>query len=225
MTDSEQAVPPWQRPTEGESRLAATAAILGIVVVQVLLPNEFLPSPPWVLPVLELGVLLILLVANPSRMDREERWIRLLSLVLAGLISFATALSALRLLHAIVTGQVGQEPAELLGSGALIWATNVIAFSLWYWEFDRGGPAARANGRQPVPDFLFPQMQDPGVADRDWRPEYLDYLYLSFTNAASFAPADVLPLSRWCKAVMLAQAMISLVIGALVIARAVNILH
>ncbi|WP_278264625.1 DUF1345 domain-containing protein [Nocardia sp. AG03] len=225
MTDSEHAIPAWQRPTEGESRLAATGAILGIIVVQVLLPNEFLPAPAWALPALELGVLLILLIANPSRMDREERWIRGLSLVLAGLISVATALSALRLVHTIVVSQTEQDATTLLGSGALIWATNVIAFSLWYWEFDRGGPAARANGRQPVPDFLFPQMQDPPTTDPDWRPEYLDYLYLSFTNAASFAPADVLPLSRWCKSVMLAQSAISLVIATLVISRAINILH
>ncbi|WP_336087102.1 DUF1345 domain-containing protein [Nocardia sp. SSK8] len=225
MTDSERAVPTWQLPSEGESRLAATAAVLGIVVVQVLLPNEFLPSPAWVLPALELGVLAILVIVNPSRMDREERWIRGLSLVLTGLISITTALSAMRLVRDIVASQVDQEPTELLGSGALIWATNVIAFSLWYWEFDRGGPAARANGREPVPDFLFPQMQDPTTADKDWRPEYLDYLYLSFTNAASFAPADVLPLSRWCKAVMLAQSAISLVIATLVIARAISILH
>ncbi|MGW6426822.1 hypothetical protein ACWF82_29475 [Nocardia sp. NPDC055053] len=193
-------------------------------MVQVLLPSELLPSPAWLLPILELGVLLVLIIANPSRMDREEPWIRGLSLLLAGLISLATAVSALLLLQAIFAG-VDQAAGTLLGSGALIWATNVIAFSLWYWEFDRGGPAARATGRKPLPDFIFPQMQDSTLGGKDWRPEYLDYLYLAFTNAASFAPADVLPLSRWCKMMMTVQSITSMVIGGMIIARAINIIR
>jgi len=224
VTDSEHAVPAWREPTEGESRLAATAAILTIVVVQALLPNELLPTPVWLLPMLELGVMAVLLIANPSRMDREEPWIRRLSLLLSGLISFATTVSALRLVQTIVTGADERGAGTLLGSGAMIWATNIIAFSLLYWEFDRGGPAARANGREPLPDFLFPQMQDARLAGTDWRPEYLDYLYLAFTNAASFAPADVLPLSRWCKVLMMAQSAISVVIGTTIVARAINII-
>ncbi|MFD3704223.1 hypothetical protein ACFWUP_13860 [Nocardia sp. NPDC058658] len=224
MTDSEHALPAWRRPTEGESRLSATAAILALVAVQALLPEQFLPAPVWLLPALELGVLAVLIVANPSRMDREEPWIRKLSLLLAALITFATAVSTVRLVQTIVVGTIDKQPSELLLSGAIIWTTNVIAFSLWYWEFDRGGPAARANNREPVPDFLFPQMQSPELADKDWRPEYFDYLYLAYTNATSFAPADVLPLSRWCKVMMMAQSVISLLLGAMVIARAINIL-
>ncbi len=59
----------------------------------------------------------------------------------------------------------------------------------------------------------------------EWQPQYVDYLYLSFTNAMAFSPTDVMPLSRWAKLTMLVQSLVSLVLAVLVIARAVNILH
>ena len=117
-----------------------------------------------------------------------------------------------------------QNAASLLATGAAIWFTNVIAFGLWYWEFDRGGPVARAYARQILPDFLFVQMQNPELAPVEWEPGFLDYFYLSFTNATAFSPTDVMPLSRWAKLTMMTQALVSLVTLALVIARAVNIL-
>jgi uncharacterized membrane protein len=100
--------------------------------------------------------------------------------------------------------------------------TNIIAFALWYWQFDRGGPAAHAHAHRVLPDFQFVQMQNPKAAGRDWEPEFIDYLYLSFTNATAFSPTDVMPLSRWAKLTMLAQSLISLITVTLVIARAVN---
>jgi uncharacterized membrane protein len=109
-------------------------------------------------------------------------------------------------------------------TGGAIWLTNIIVFALWYWEFDRGGPVARANGDRMYPDFLFAQMTSPQLAPPDWEPAFSDYLYLSFTNAAAFSPTDVLPLSRWAKMGMTAQAIVSVVTVALVVARAVNIL-
>jgi uncharacterized membrane protein len=105
-----------------------------------------------------------------------------------------------------------------------VWATNVIAFALWYWEFDRGGPVHRAEGTSQHPDLLFPQMAAPELASPDWEPWFVDYLYLSFTNAAAFSPTDVMPLARWAKLTMLLQSAVSLAVGVLVIARAVNIL-
>ncbi|MGX1763469.1 hypothetical protein ACWIG5_42350, partial [Streptomyces lydicus] len=102
---------------------------------------------------------------------------------------------------------------------------DVVVFGLGYWEFDRGGPGARANARKPLPDFLFVQMQNPELADPEWEPQFMDYLYLSFTNATAFSPTDVMPMTRWAKAMMMAQSGISLVLAALVIARAVNVLH
>jgi uncharacterized membrane protein len=100
----------------------------------------------------------------------------------------------------------------------------VIIFALWYWEFDRGGPVSRAHAHRPYPDFLFPQMSTPDMAPSEWEPRFVDYLYLSFTNATAFSPTDVMPLSRWAKLTMLAQSAVSLITVALVIARAVNVL-
>ena len=101
----------------------------------------------------------------------------------------------------------------------------MIVFGLWYWEFDRGGPVARARADKPYPDFLFPQMSSPAeLTPPDWEPEFVDYLYMSFTNATAFSPTDVMPLSRWAKLTMLAQSLVSIVTVALVVARAVNIL-
>ena len=113
----------------------------------------------------------------------------------------------------------------LLASGAAIWGTNIIAFALWYWELDRGGPAARALGHRPHPDFLFPQMTTPDVSDPDWEPRFADYLYVSFTNATAFSPTDTMPLSRWAKLAMMIQSVIALATVAMVLARAINILN
>jgi len=113
---------------------------------------------------------------------------------------------------------------DLFLSGAAIWGTNVIAFALWYWEFDRGGPVARLEGTAKYPDLQWPQMIDPELSRPGWGPQFIDYLYFSFTNATAFSPTDVMPLARWAKLTMMVQSAVSLVLGILVIARAVNIL-
>jgi uncharacterized membrane protein len=146
-------------------------------------------------------------------------------IVLIGLITLGNVVSAVLLVRAILDGQAGGSAAPLFGTGASIWATNVIAFALWYWEFDRGGPVQRAQGTMRHPDLMFPQMVSPQLAPADWEPRFVDYLYLGFTNATAFSPTDVMPLSRWAKMTMLVQSAVSLAVGALVIARAVNILR
>jgi hypothetical protein len=95
---------------------------------------------------------------------------------------------------------------------------------LWYWEFDRGGPFARRDARRPEPDFLFPQMSNPTITHADWEPLFLDYLYVSITNALAFSPTDTMPLSRWAKMLMAVQSAVALITIGLVIARAVNVL-
>jgi hypothetical protein len=104
-----------------------------------------------------------------------------------------------------------------------IWLTNVIVFGLWYWELDRGGVAARLRQNHRRPDFLFPQMSTPGSAP-GWTPDFMDYLYTSFTNATAFSPTDTMPLTAWAKLLMMVQSLASLRTVALVISRAVNIL-
>ena len=146
--------------------------------------------------------------------------------MLLGAITVDNTLSAIVLDVRIISGEVSNDPALLLGSGAAIFVTNIIVFGIWYWELDRGGPFARRAGTRPYPDFLFPQM-DPDTAKLarpGWRPTFVDYLYVSITNVMAFSPTDTMPLSRWAKAMMTVQAMVALSTVGLVIARAVNVL-
>jgi hypothetical protein len=219
-------VPAWRRRTRGEQRWPVTLCVVAAIVLQVLLPDNLSqPLPHALMPALEGALVVFLSIANPVRIERRGPVVRAAAVAIIVLMSAANAISAVLLIRAIVetlasTSQAG----SLLASGANIWATNVIAFGLWYWEFDRGGPVRRAEGIRPHPDLLFPQMSSPGLAPPDWEPHFVDYLYLSFTNATAFSPTDVMPLARWAKITMAVQSAVSLAVGALVIARAVNIL-
>ncbi|MFE3260401.1 hypothetical protein ACFXPS_34285 [Nocardia sp. NPDC059091] len=222
-TDDDQ-VPAWARRTAGESRWAATAAIVGILVVQFFLPAQFTAGPRWVVPGIGLLLLIVLMIGNPVRLDRDEIRLRRFSLLLMALLGFAMVWSVAHLVRALINGSVSDNAAGLLTSGGAVWLTNVLVFALWYWDFDRGGPAARAHARKPYPDFLWVQMQNPDLTDPEWEPQFPDYLYLSFTNATAFSPTDVMPMSRWAKTLMMIQSAISLITVSLVIARAVNVL-
>jgi uncharacterized membrane protein len=198
------------------------------IVLQIMVPGRLvLLRPVWALPALQGLLLVVLVAANPRRINRESRPLRTLSLVLAGLLTFANAWSVERLVVELVRGGAEVNKAgPLLITGAAIWLTNVVAFALWYWEFDRGGPVARALATKPYPDFQFPQMiSPPEMVPPNWEPAFADYLYLAFTNAAAFSPTDVMPLSRWAKMAMTVQSVISIITVALVVARAVNILQ
>ncbi|MGW5107575.1 hypothetical protein [Nocardia sp. NPDC004123] len=222
-TDDDQ-VPAWARRTAGESRWAATAAIVGILVVQFYLPAQFIAGPRWVVPGIGLLLLIVLMIGNPVRLDRDEIRLRRFSLLLMALLGFAMVWSVAHLVQGLIDGTVSDNAAGLLTSGGAVWLTNVLVFALWYWDFDRGGPAARAHARKPYPDFLWVQMQNPDLTDPEWEPQFPDYLYLSFTNATAFSPTDVMPMSRWAKTLMMIQSAISLITVSLVIARAVNVL-
>ncbi|WP_406480563.1 hypothetical protein [Streptomyces sp. NBC_01615] len=217
--------PAWRRATRGESRWAVTAVILVAVALQLVLPHRLTLHPYWALPVLELVLLAGLIAANPRRAEPRTRWLRWLDLALICVISLANGWAADQLVAGLVNGTEGKDAGPLLLTGGGIWLTNVIVFALWYWEWDRGGPMARAVGHHQFADFLFVQMQSPDTAPPDWEPAFLDYLYLSFTNSTAFSPTDVMPLSRWAKMLMMLQSSVSLVIVVLVVARAVNILH
>jgi uncharacterized membrane protein len=220
-------LPAWRRRTEGELRWPVTITTALAIGLQVAVPDKLvLVSPSWILPVAQGALLVMLVMANPHRIDRESTALRSLSLVLGGLLTLANVWSVARLAIGITSGHLGQNAGQLLITGAVIWLTNVIVFGLWYWEFDRGGPVARAlNIGNRYPDFQFPQMvSPPEMVPPNWEPAYFDYLYLAFTNASAFSPTDVMPMSRWAKVAMTVQSIISIVTVALVVSRAVNIL-
>jgi uncharacterized membrane protein len=216
--------PFWRVLTRGEQRWPFALAFVVMIALQLTLPERFSLGAWWVLPAVEVIVIGALVAANPGRMERRTPMLRRLSLTLIAVASLGTAWSVVKLVTAIAGGGDTGSAAELLRVGAAIWLINVLTFTVWYWELDRGGALERAAGTDPYPDFLFPQMTAPDMAPRDWRPQFADYLYLAFTNATAFSPTDTLPLSRWAKLTMLLQSAISLVTAALVIAKAVNAL-
>jgi hypothetical protein len=213
----------------GESRWPPAIAVMVFIVLNVSLriwlPSDRAISVPWLLPLLEVSLLVVLLVADPHGGDRRSLQLRkiaiaLVSLLLAGAL-WATAI----LIEHLVTGDKQTDSGgELLASGGLVWSGNILAFSLLYWVFDSGGPRIRAARVRRYRDFAFPQTQDPELGPPDWRPVFVDYLYLGFCTSTAFSPTDVFPLARWAKGAMAAQSAVSLAVVGLVIARAVNVL-
>jgi hypothetical protein len=215
-----------EQKRKGEQRWPMAVAVLLTGVLRIALPTELrLADAPGLL----FGVLAVLMGAlvlgDPGRIDRQTRWLRILTGALIGLITVANGGSAIRLVLGIFYSRPFTEDARvLLTSGAIIWLTNVIAFGLWYWDLDRGGAAARALGSAITPAFIFPEMSNPEHAGKDWMPSFVDYLHLAFSTATAFSPTDVSAIKPWAKLMMIAEEAISLVVGILVVARAVNIL-
>ncbi len=207
-----------------ESFWPPITAIVVATVLQATLPHR-VAQLHWIFVALSGALLVVLAFVNPRHIERRHRPLRGLLLVLVAGLSLGNAISAIDLVNDLVQGHGIRDPATLLRTGGAIWLTNVLVFSLWYWLFDQGGPYARAHVPDPFPGFMFPQMDVTQLAPDGWRPEYVDYLYVSFTNAMAFSPTDAMPLKRWAKLTMLVQSLVSLMIAVLVIARAVNILH
>jgi len=179
----------------------------------------------WALLPVLVVLLGILVLGDPGRIDRQTPWLRVLRDVLIGLITLVNATAAVRLTAAIIQGASWTNDAKvLLGAGGAVWLTNVIAFALWYWDLDRGGPAARALGTGRSPTFIFPEMTLTEFVPADWSPRFSDYFHLAFTTATAFSPTDTMAVRRWAKWVMMAEESISLVVALLVVSRAVNIL-
>ncbi len=208
---------------EGESRWGAAAAVLAVATLRLTLPERVTPDPRWAVPLLESALLIALLAANPTRLTRESRDARGLSLVLVAVIAAANTVSLAWLVRLLLAG--GQANGrEVVYAAVGVWLTNVVVFGLVFWEFDRGGPHARSMRRGHAPDLLFPQMTLSDANAANWSPSFVDYLYVSFTNSTAFSPTDAMPLSGRAKLAMLGQALLSLVAVGLVVARAVNIL-
>jgi len=228
------------RDSLGESPLWPTAAIVTSAVLYADLPVRFIAGTSagafgvvrWVVPALTALLLLALVATVPGgrmmgalgwhghQLHVTRRW---LALSLIAIVSAANAASIILLVHLLVNGAHANAPT-LLRAAVHMWVVNVLLFGLWYWELDGGGPMSRPSCTPDTWDFLFPQQTEPRLSDTGWRPLFLDYLYVSFTNAAAFSPTDTMPLSRWAKMLMLAQSAISLSLAVMVVARAVNIL-
>jgi uncharacterized membrane protein len=207
-----------------EPRWQSAAALLAAIGMYWVLPARFTVGPAIVVVGLEGLLLGLLMVVAPHRHEAEPPWQRVAAIATIVLINAANFVSLGLLVRTILLGNhiTGR---ELFLSAVSIWLTGVIVFALWFWELDRGGPHRRTRaGPGRLPDFLFPQMTNHDFAPDGWRPLFVDYLYVSFTNASAFSPTDTMPLSRWAKLAMLAQSLASLLTVALVTARAVNIL-
>jgi uncharacterized membrane protein len=229
----------------GESPLVPAAALVAAAGLYADLPSRFIVGPGggafgivrWVVPASTVFVLATFVAIRPhGRLVNAFGWgeralhltRRRLALVSIGFVSAANSVSIILLVHLLVNGKLGPNhgaAAELLRAAVHMWVVNVLLFALWYWQLDGGGPMDRPTCTPAQRDFLFPQHTEPALVESGWRPEFVDYLYVSFTNAAAFSPTDTMPLSRWAKMLMLVQSAISLALAVMVVARAVNILH
>ncbi len=204
--------------------LALSAFIVISIVLRVIEPQRESLGPPWLVPGIEIGLLLVLLAADPAHVGGRRRWLRPVSIVLVLLLAAAALVATSVLIVDLVRGgKVTESATSLLASGAVIWLGNCLVFGLLYWLLDSGGPYARYMGERPHPDFAFTQQQSPELAPPGWLPQYVDYFILGLTTSTAFSPTDVLPMAAWAKLTMALQSLISLTVVGLVIARAVNV--
>jgi len=210
----------------GEHWWPVALAIVAATLLHVALPAKYRVSPPWVVPVVLLVLLAALIIGDPGRIDRQKPWLRTVTGIVIACLTAANLVAALRLVHDILSNNklFANNANGLLATGGVIWATNVIAFALWYWDLDRGGAAARAHYPQASPAFVFPEMLHTDYVPADWVPTFVDYLSLGFWTATAFSPTDISAIKPWAKLLMASEAAVSLVIATLVIARAINIL-
>jgi hypothetical protein len=215
-----------------ESRWEAAPAVLIVIGLQVVLALVS-EKEHWTLAGLQWWVWLVCVgpeaaLLAPLALDRPRHRLeqtgkrRMVGLALLTVVNLANGLLVVALIVSLVHGDE-KSGGQLLLKGGTIWATNVIAFGLLYWGFDRGGPVRRVQPEPPPPDFQFPQMENPQLAAPNWYPQLVDYVYVSFTNSIAFSPTDAMPLSRWAKLLMLSESGVSAITILLVAARAVNI--
>lgn len=210
----------------GEHWWPVAAAIIVVAGLHVALPARYRVQPAWLLPTVLLVLLAVLIIGDPGRIDRQKAWLRIVTSAVIAVITLANLLAAGRLVVEILTNNklFANHPGGLLAAGAVIWATNVIAFALWYWDLDRGGAAARAHHPYDNPAFVFPEMQHTDYVPATWVPRFVDYLSLAFWTATAISPTDISAIKSWSKLLMMLEASGSIVLAALVIARAINVL-
>ena len=210
----------------GERWWPVALAIIVVAFLHVILPARYRVQPAWVVPAVLLALLAVLIAGDPGRIDRQKTWLRIVTGAVIAFLTVANLLAAIHLFHDILTNNklYADNATGLLATGGVIWATNVIAFALWYWDLDRGGAAARAHHPQANPAFIFPEMLHTQYVPAPWVPKFVDYLSLGFWTAMAFSPTDISAIKPWAKLLMMLEAAGSLALAALVIARAINIL-
>jgi len=210
----------------GEHWWPVAVAIIVVAGLHVALPARYRVQPAWLFPAVLLALLAVLIIGDPGRIDRQKTWLRITTSAVIAVITLANLLAAGRLVVEILTNNklFANHPGGLLAAGAVIWATNVIAFALWYWDLDRGGAAARAHHPYDDPAFVFPEMQHTEYVPATWVPRFVDYLSLAFWTATAISPTDISAIKPWAKLLMMMEAAGSIVLAALVIARAINVL-
>jgi uncharacterized membrane protein len=210
----------------GEPRWPMAIAVVATGLLRAALPHELRNGDAaWLFLVLVVVLLAVLIIGDPGRIDRDRPWLHNLTTVLIAFISLANADAAVRLVIGIIdVSNFTQNAKVLLASGAAIWLSNIIAFALWYWNLDRGGPAARAAGKDIRPALIFPEMLHTQHVEEGWYPTFVDYFHFAFATATAFSPTDVSAVKPWMKLMMMAEEAVSLVVAILVVARAVNIL-
>jgi hypothetical protein len=208
-----------------EPRWQVLLALVAIGGIYLALPSSFILGPTWLLPAL-IAVLLVPTIMT-HRMERHSLN-HALGIVINAIITLAL-IGSVALLVRTLPGQK-QPPLRLLFSGAELWITNLLVFALWYWRLDGGGPTVRHKRRDfGSRSFVFPQMQIEKIERvrfnvEGWRPGFIDYLFIAFTQSSTFGPTDAPLLARWAKVLTMCQIFISLSIVVLLISRAVGIL-
>jgi hypothetical protein len=210
----------------GESRWPPAAALVVFIAFTIAarlwLPAQSAARVPWLVPSLEAALFVAIVVGNPARLARRTPWVHRIAVAIVVLLVASALWATALLVYDLIRNQgVSQSATKLLASGALVWLGNNLAFGMLYWLIDGGGPVARSRNPAPV-DFAFVQQLSPEVAPPGWRPVFLDYLHLGFTNATAFSPTDVMPLTLRAKYVMVVQSTVALALFGLVVARAVN---
>jgi hypothetical protein len=210
----------------GEHWWPVALAVIVAAGLHVALPARYRVQPAWVVPAVLLGLVAVLIAGDPGRIDRQKPWLRAVTGVVIALLTLANLIAAGRLVAEILTNNkvFAAHPGGLLAAGGEVWATNVIAFALWYWDLDRGGAASRAHHPDRNPAFVFPEMQHPAYVPATWVPRFVDYLSLAFWTATAISPTDISAIKPWAKLLMMLEAGCSIVLAALVIARAINVL-
>ena len=208
-----------------EPRWPVALTILVVLCLLTVLPDRVKFAPVWV--VYLSGITILASMAMVPLTGAKARWLRverMIVLVFCGVVGVGTFVSLAYLINEMVNQSKELDGLQLLTSSIAVWVANVLTFSLLYWQIDLGGPEARVNHRKTSPDWLFPQGDLPEGIMPDWRPTFVDYLFLAFTTATAFSPTDVLPLTPRAKMLMMLESAISLTTIVIVASRAINIL-